>query len=430
MGTPLILPGVGSQMLLGIYAKMKKKPYQVPDAAGYMPSVSVIIPAKNEGRRIQYALASLEMQTYPVEKVYVIDDCSTDNTVEIVTSVTFLLKKCKIELHKNKKSIGKTPGVKYATRKATTDKILVLDADTILHDMRYIEKIVKPHADSKTGSSYGTVRPFSRKEQLKSLFKMLIMNHYQDSRDLLVHYKNKTKMNLLQAISYYFLRWPVERYREALYLTDQYFVKDIALRMYGTTLYPIGCGVLYDRKLLLGIFEDYEKTLGDNLTTSEDIFIGFSVVNKGYANIQIPDARMISAEPRVDQLPRQLFLWTSSFLQSAYYFKNMTFALKPKKDKPAIGWIIFFPVIEKITYPLALTYMFFFDYIYAFVTLLIEYFVYVAILRLSDPKMPKMHFFKICLVSLPLRALNLVLDVYVSAKFMFDLITGRRNWRK
>ena len=430
MGTPLILPAVGSQMLLGAYAKLKRKPYSMPQAEGYMPSVSVIIPAKNEGRRIHYALASLEMQTYPIKKVYVIDDCSTDDTVEVVNRVSFLVKKCKIELHKNKKSIGKTPGVKYATRKATTDKILVLDADTILYDMRYIEKIVKPHSDPRTGSSYGTVRPFSRKEQLKTLFKMLIANHYSDSKDLLHFYKNKTKMRPMQALSYYFLRWPVERYREALYLTDQYFVKDIALRLYGTTLYPIGCGVLYDRKLLAEIFDDYEKTLGDNLTTSEDIFIGFSVVNKGYANIQVPDAKMISAEPRVDQLPRQLFLWTSSFLQSAYYFKNMTFALKPKKDKPVLGWIIFFPVVEKITYPLALAYMFFFDYFYGFVTLLIEYIFYVGILRLSDPNMPKMRFLKICLVSLPLRALNLVLDVYVTARFVLDLITGRRNWRK
>lgn len=430
MGTPLILPAVGSQILLGVYAKIKRKPYVMPDEKGYMPSVSVVIPAKNEGRRIQYALASLEMQTYPIEKVYVVDDCSEDNTVEVVNRVTFLAKKCKIELHKNKKSAGKTPGVKYATRKATTDKILVLDADTILYDMRYIEKIVKPHSDPRTGSSYGTVRPFSRKEQLKTLFKMLIANYYSDSRDLLMYYKDKTKMRPLQAMSYYFLRWPVERYREALYLTDQYFVKDIALRLYGTTLYPIGCGVLYDRKLLECIFDDYEKTLGDNLTTSEDIFIGFSVVNRGYANVQVPDAKMISAEPRVDQLPRQLFLWTSSFLQSAYYFRNMTFAIKPEKGQPAFGWIIFFPVVEKITYPLALTYMFFFDYTYGLVTLLIEYFVYVGILRLSDPKMPKLHFMKICLVALPLRALNLILDIYVTARFLYDIITGRRNWRK
>ncbi|MFH1127388.1 MAG: glycosyltransferase family 2 protein [archaeon] len=430
MGMPIIVPVIGSQVVLGAYAKLKKKPFVIPTRVGYRPTVSVVIPAKNEGRRIQYALASLEMQTYPVEKVYVIDDGSTDNTVEIVEKMHLLTKKINIKLYRNKKSIGKTPGVKFITRKATTDKILVLDADTLLSDPHYIEKIVRPHSDNTTGSSYGTVSPFSKKEQIKTLFKMLLLQHYYDARDLLLYAKEKARMRPLEKAQYYLLRWSVERYREALYLTDQYFSKDSALRIYGTTLFPIGCGVLYDRKLLKSIFDSYESTLGDNLTNSEDIFIGFSIVDRGYTNIQVADAKMISAEPRVDRLPRQLYLWTSSFLQSAYYFKDMTFSLKKKNEKPAIGWIILMPIIEKITYPLALAYLVFFDYWYALLTLMIEYFAYMVILRLSAPKMPKMHFLKICLVTLPLRIMNLFLDIYVTVRFMIDLVLKRRNWRK
>ncbi len=430
MGMPIIVPVIGSQVVLGAYAKLRKKPYVLHKTHGYRPSVSVIIPAKNEGRRIQYALASLEMQTYPIEKVYIIDDYSTDNTIEVVRKMHFLTKKFEIELYHNEKSVGKTPGVKFGARIATTDKIMVLDADTILSDPKYIEKIVRAHSDSKTGSSYGTVRPFSKKDQMKTLFKMLLLKHYPASRELVTHYKNKAKMRPLQKLKYYFFQWPVERYREALYLTDQYFAKDSALRVFGTTLFPIGCGVMYDRKLLEYVFNYYESTLGDNLTTSEDIFIGFSLVNMGYTNIQVPDATMISAEPRVDRLPKQLFLWNSSFLQSAYYFRNMTLSLKPKKDKPAYGWIILAPILEKITYPIALAYLIWFDWIYAVLTMMIEYLAYVFILRMSDPKMGKMHFLKICAVALPLRILNLLLDVYVTFRFLVDLAIGRRNWRK
>ncbi len=430
MGMPILVPILGSQILFGAFAKLKKKPYVLPAKTDYKPTLSVVIPAKNEGQRIQYALASLEMQTYPVEKVYVIDDGSKDNTVEVVRKMNFLIKDIEIELYGHKTSYGKTPGVKFATRMATTDKIMVLDADTILSDPEYIEKIVRAHSDPKTGCSYGTVTPFSRKEQLKTLFKMLLTKHYPISRKLVMHYKSKVKMRPMEKIKYYLLRWPVERYREALYLTDQYFSKDCALRVYGTTLFPIGCGVLYDRKLLKSQFEIYESTLGDNLTTSEDIFIGFSLVNGGYKNVQIADAKMISAEPRVDRLPRQLFLWTSSFLQSAYYFRNMTFALKRKKNRPAIGWVILPPIFEKITYPLALVYLVWFDYWYAFLTIMIEFIVYMAVLRMSEPKMSKRHFLKICAVTLPLRIVNLFLDIYVTFRFLIDLIIGRRNWRK
>lgn len=430
MGTPIILPVIGSQLVIGIYAKLKKKPYVMPEKKGYRPSVSVVIPAKNEGARIQYALASLEMQTYPVDKVYIVDDASDDDTVEIVRKASFIVKKFDIELYQNKKPMGKTPGVKLAARKARTEKILVLDADTMLYDPHYIEKIVKPHSDPKTGSSYGSVRPFSRKEQLKTLFNMLLINNHATPADLVLIYKERAKMRFPEKLKYYLLAWPVERYREALYLTDTYFVKDVALRLYGTTLYPIGCGVLYDTKILRDVFDTYESTLGDNLTTSEDIFIGFSFVDKGYTNIQVPDAKMISAEPPVNRLPKQLFLWASSFLQSAYYFRNMTFALSPKKERAAVGWIIFAPIAEKMTYPLALAYLFWFDYTYALITMMIEYLAYITILRMSDMKMQKIHFLQICIVTLPLRLFNLVLDVYVTTRFMLDLMTGRRDWRK
>lgn len=108
----------------------------------------------------------------------------------------------------------------------------------------------------------------------------------------------------------------------------------------------------------------------------------------------------------------------------------MTFALRPKKERPAVGWIIFAPIAEKITYPLALAYLVWFDYIYAIITVMIEYTAYIIILRMSDRKMPLVHFLQICIVTLPLRLLNLVLDVYVTMSFLLDLLTGRREWRK
>jgi hypothetical protein len=63
-----------------------------------------------------------------------------------------------------------------------------------------------------------------------------------------------------------------------------------------------------------------EPRLGDDLTNSEDIFIGMAMVNEGYRNIQVPDVSARTVEPEVQRLPKQMYLWSSAFLQSAYYF--------------------------------------------------------------------------------------------------------------
>jgi len=48
------------------------------------PSVSVVIPTYNRAKTIIYCLDSVCNQTYPPKEVIVVDDCSTDATVDIV----------------------------------------------------------------------------------------------------------------------------------------------------------------------------------------------------------------------------------------------------------------------------------------------------------------------------------------------------------
>ena len=68
------------------------------------------------------------------------------------------------------------------------------------------------------------------------------------------------------------------------------------------------------------LFDYIGPILGDDLTNSEDIFIGFSMLNEGYRNIQLTDVHARTVEPEMQKLPRQTYLWSSSFLQSCYYF--------------------------------------------------------------------------------------------------------------
>jgi hypothetical protein len=109
-------------------------------------------------------------------------------------------------------------------------------------------------------------------------------------------------------------------YREVLYVYLQRFVYRGQMAFFGTTTNPVGCAVAYRRKYVLALFDYIGPILGDDLTNSEDIFIGFSMLNEGYRNIQLSDVHARTVEPEIQKLPRQVYLWSSSFLQSCYYF--------------------------------------------------------------------------------------------------------------
>lgn len=91
-----------------------------------LPTVSCVIPAYNEGTRIQQCLQSIKQQDYPEAniEIIVVDDASVDNTVEIA-------KACGAKVVTNGThniERGKSIGV----QEATGEYILLLDADNEL----------------------------------------------------------------------------------------------------------------------------------------------------------------------------------------------------------------------------------------------------------------------------------------------------------
>jgi hypothetical protein len=105
-----------------------------------------------------------------------------------------------------------------------------------------------------------------------------------------------------------------------LYLFLQRFVFHGQMTFFGTVSNPAGCAVAYRRAYLETLFDEMESELGDNLTNSEDIFIGLAMLNEGYRNVQVLDVLARTVEPEVQRLPRQMYLRSSAFLQSAFYF--------------------------------------------------------------------------------------------------------------
>ena len=264
--------------------------------------------------------------------------------------------------------------------------------------------------------------------------------------------------------------WVTNVYRECLYLVLQRFVYKCQMVFFGSITNPVGCAVAYRRKYIADLFDRYEPIFGDDLTNSEDIFIGFALNNEGYRNIQLQDVLARSEEPEVQRLPRQVYLWSSSFLQSCYYFdpllrtpfKVVRRWRKNRRDRASgeaqrvedmraikeqyrqpfgqaytleygrpIGWAMFLSAFEKVAFPTALIIMLILRMWEPLaVTLLAELIVSLTVLCIVARGARIATVLKGIAIT-PLRYGLMIADTWTMGRFAVDLwITGNRKWRK
>jgi len=90
--------------------------------------VSIIMPSYNTARFIGETINSVLSQTYTNWELIIVDDCSTDNTDEVVGS---FLSDERIRYLKNEKNSGAAVSRNYALREAKGKWIAFLDSDDI-----------------------------------------------------------------------------------------------------------------------------------------------------------------------------------------------------------------------------------------------------------------------------------------------------------
>jgi len=94
-----------------------------------LKTISVVMCTYNGEKFIREQLDSIVSQTYPIYELIIQDDCSTDNTIEIIQEYASKYKF--IKPYKNKKNIGFNKNFKEAILKATGDYIAISDQDDI-----------------------------------------------------------------------------------------------------------------------------------------------------------------------------------------------------------------------------------------------------------------------------------------------------------
>ena len=255
-------------------------------------AVDVVVPAKNEEELIALCLTSILDQDFPIRNIIVIDDGSTDRTADVVRRFQELSPR-PIELQVREQSIGKTPSIRQVCATEEADAIVVVDGDTVLSDRNYVSRVIEElFRNPGVASTCGEVTPLSRRRRRK-LVTDPRLQVISTEFDFDVGRQEGRFAAVLEGITYI--------YRAALYQFLHHFLYDGHVKLFGSRLNPTGCAVGYRTARLRECFEYAGPRMGDNLSTSEDIFIGHYFAWKGWRNVQVIGEFCESHEPPVTE---------------------------------------------------------------------------------------------------------------------------------
>lgn len=424
--------------------------------------VDVVVPALNEQATIALALASVARQTFKPRHVIVIDDGSKDRTVRYIESFC-QANNLNAKVIKRAKPIGKTPTIKRQSREFDADVEFILDGDTMLESENYIERTVEElYKAAGIASACGTILPMRDHDRRVAGRDWPEMQRFHAA-------ETGARETPDDSVWHRFARMITNVYRDALYMFLQKFIYRGQMVMFGTITNPVGCAVAYRRKYVKDLFDKYEPIFGDDLTNSEDIFIGFAMLNKGYRNIQLEDVTARSLEPRATRLPRQIYMWSSSFLQSCYYFDSLlrspfrsikrawhehrnkklygaAIAQKRKIAEPyravwgeaytdkygrPIGWTLLMSLLEKIAFPTTLAIMIILQMWEPVAITLAAETALVLFALAASAKGHRLEYVAKGVLMTPLRYACIAFDLVTIGRFATDVwIRRNRKWRK
>ena len=142
---------------LTVLRRAKKAKVNIVVDAKYEPTVSILIPARNEEKVIGRLVQRMTELTYPHDKlqVIVIDDASSDGTGQIAEEFSRRYEFIEV-LHRDKKAggKGKASAMNSGLERSTGEVVLCFDAD-YYPQRDIVEKLVREFVDPAVGAVQG-----------------------------------------------------------------------------------------------------------------------------------------------------------------------------------------------------------------------------------------------------------------------------------
>ncbi|OLB89455.1 MAG: hypothetical protein AUH25_06825 [Thaumarchaeota archaeon 13_1_40CM_38_12] len=142
---------------LSLYSKYRETTISEPTL---YPKISVIVPAYNEDKVIERTIQGLVETKYPEKEVIVVDDGSTDKTLQIINKYKKQIK----ALHKE--NGGKASAINFGLAYATGEIIVIVDADTIVGAESLIHLAKGFSLDKEVAAVAGNIKVRNRKNWL------------------------------------------------------------------------------------------------------------------------------------------------------------------------------------------------------------------------------------------------------------------------
>lgn len=123
-----------------------------------MKKLSIIIPAYNESNTIHLILNKIKNVDLPLnisKEIIIIDDCSTDKTLEVIKNYISTHSDLSIELLQHPKNKGKGASIHTGIKNVTGDYIVIQDAD-LEYDPNEFKILLQPILDGHADVVYGS----------------------------------------------------------------------------------------------------------------------------------------------------------------------------------------------------------------------------------------------------------------------------------
>ena len=150
----------------------------------WAPSVTILIPAYNEGGTILQSIKSALSQNYPKLEVIVVDDGSGDDTFEKANSI----KDSRLKVFR-KKHEGKAKALNFGLQRASGEIITTIDADTLLAPNAIRELVKRIYSKEIVGAG-GQIRvlgsSFLERAQDVEHFRIAMFRRAKELEDLSV----------------------------------------------------------------------------------------------------------------------------------------------------------------------------------------------------------------------------------------------------
>ncbi|WP_264564988.1 glycosyltransferase family 2 protein [Flavobacterium sp. N3904] len=302
--------------------------------SNYLPGVSVVAPAFNEGATVVYNVKSLLSLTYPKFEVVLVNDGSTDDTLQKLIDEFELVK---VDFYYQEKIKTKTVRGHYKSKNPLYSKLLVVDKEN-----------AKSKADAANAGINSTKYPLFLCTDVDCILKndtiIKLAKPFIESKSKRViatgagiRISNSCEVKDGFLVKIHFPKEWYPRFQELEYVRAFLFGRMAWSQINGLLLVSGGLG-MFDKEIAVAAGGYWHKSLGEDMELITRMRKYMYDHKLPFSIKYIPESLCWTEVPATrDVLIRQRVRWARGLVQTLYLHKNIFF--NPKYGKT--GFLIF-----------------------------------------------------------------------------------------